>query len=200
MGWLVPLSHATCAVLHIYFQAPRVEKNDFRYKVTSVQIFHDREFNEHCTLAASPCLMRADVTFTIYHGLRLGTSRVIWSPGSVRSRHIFRVWLAAVRCEPNLENIARHATLIGPSPQSGHPNATFPTPYAVMNTPNASQDPQLAMLSQTATTATMTDSAARPLNVTDALTYLDLVKNRFRERPEVYNQFLDIMKEFKGQT
>ena len=56
------------------------------------------------------------------------------------------------------------------------------------------------MLSQTATTPTTGDSAGRPLNVTDALTYLDLVKNRFRERPEVYNQFLDIMKEFKGQT
>lgn len=69
-----------------------------------------------------------------------------------------------------------------------------------MNTPNAGQDPQLVMLSQTATTPTTADSAARPLNVTDALTYLDLVKNRFRERPEVYNQFLDIMKEFKGQT
>ena len=66
-----------------------------------------------------------------------------------------------------------------------------------MNVQSVGQDPQLAMLSQT---ATMTDSAARPLNVTDALTYLDLVKNRFRERPEVYNQFLDIMKEFKGQT
>ena len=66
-----------------------------------------------------------------------------------------------------------------------------------MDVQSVGQDPQLAMLSQT---ATMADSAARPLNVTDALTYLDLVKNRFRERPEVYNQFLDIMKEFKGQT
>jgi paired amphipathic helix protein Sin3a len=69
-----------------------------------------------------------------------------------------------------------------------------------MNAQNAGQDPQLAMLSQTATAPMMADGAARPLNVTDALTYLDLVKNRFRERPEVYNQFLDIMKEFKGQT
>jgi paired amphipathic helix protein Sin3a len=69
-----------------------------------------------------------------------------------------------------------------------------------MSAPNTGQDPQLAMLSQTATTPMTTDSAARPLNVTDALTYLDLVKNRFRERPEVYNQFLDVMKEFKGQT
>lgn len=69
-----------------------------------------------------------------------------------------------------------------------------------MSVQGTGQDPQLAMLSQTAATLTTTDSAARPLNVTDALTYLDLVKNRFRERPEVYNQFLDVMKEFKGQT
>jgi paired amphipathic helix protein Sin3a len=44
-----------------------------------------------------------------------------------------------------------------------------------------------------------TAEGSRPLNVTDALSYLDLVKNKFRERPEVYNQFLDIMKEFKSQ-
>ena len=69
-----------------------------------------------------------------------------------------------------------------------------------MNVQGTGQEPQLAMLSQTATTPTILDSAARPLNVTDALTYLDLVKNRFRERPEVYNQFLDVMKKFKGRT
>ena len=55
----------------------------------------------------------------------------------------------------------------------------------------------------------------RPLNVRDALTYLDQVKVssahlinpasqltcqvQFYERPEVYNRFLDVMKEFKGQ-
>ncbi|ORX34170.1 hypothetical protein BD324DRAFT_636920 [Kockovaella imperatae] len=39
----------------------------------------------------------------------------------------------------------------------------------------------------------------RPLNVRDALSYLDQVKMRFVEQPEVYNRFLDVMKEFKGQ-
>ena len=34
----------------------------------------------------------------------------------------------------------------------------------------------------------------------DALTYLDQVKVRFADQPEVYNKFLDIMKEFKGQV
>ncbi|KAH8111835.1 hypothetical protein DFH11DRAFT_1690122 [Phellopilus nigrolimitatus] len=44
------------------------------------------------------------------------------------------------------------------------------------------------------------DSSARPLNVTDALSYLDAVKTQFVERPDVYNNFLDIMKDFKSQA
>ena len=39
----------------------------------------------------------------------------------------------------------------------------------------------------------------RPLNVSDALSYLDSVKAQFAEQPEVYNKFLDIMKDFKSQ-
>lgn len=39
----------------------------------------------------------------------------------------------------------------------------------------------------------------RPLNVKDALTYLDTVKAKFSSRNDVYNQFLDIMKDFKSQ-
>lgn len=38
------------------------------------------------------------------------------------------------------------------------------------------------------------------LKVEDALSYLDQVKFQFERQPEVYNQFLDIMKEFKSQT
>ncbi|KAI0634768.1 hypothetical protein C8Q77DRAFT_1103995 [Trametes polyzona] len=41
--------------------------------------------------------------------------------------------------------------------------------------------------------------ADRPLNVSDALSYLDQVKMQFSERPDVYNKFLDIMKDFKSQ-
>ncbi|KAI8342641.1 hypothetical protein BC941DRAFT_389690 [Chlamydoabsidia padenii] len=40
----------------------------------------------------------------------------------------------------------------------------------------------------------------RPLNVRDALTYLDQVKIRFSDQPDVYNRFLDIMKDFKSQA
>ncbi|KAG6849975.1 hypothetical protein H0H93_002977 [Arthromyces matolae] len=40
----------------------------------------------------------------------------------------------------------------------------------------------------------------RALNVTDALSYLDAVKMQFQEKPDVYNRFLDIMKDFKSQA
>lgn len=39
----------------------------------------------------------------------------------------------------------------------------------------------------------------RPLNVADALSYLDAVKAQFHDQPDVYNRFLDIMKEFKNE-
>ncbi|KAI8928211.1 hypothetical protein BC831DRAFT_412149 [Entophlyctis helioformis] len=42
--------------------------------------------------------------------------------------------------------------------------------------------------------------AHRPLNVKDALSYLDQVKIQFGDQPEVYNRFLDIMKDFKSQA
>lgn len=40
----------------------------------------------------------------------------------------------------------------------------------------------------------------RPLNVRDALSYLDQVKVKFSDQPDVYNRFLDIMKDFKSQA
>lgn len=36
--------------------------------------------------------------------------------------------------------------------------------------------------------------------VQDALTYLDQVKVQFHDQPDVYNRFLDIMKDFKSQS
>ncbi|WFD35920.1 hypothetical protein MCUN1_002790 [Malassezia cuniculi] len=38
------------------------------------------------------------------------------------------------------------------------------------------------------------------LNVRDALLYLDQVKVQFTDHPDVYNRFLDIMKDFKSQS
>lgn len=40
---------------------------------------------------------------------------------------------------------------------------------------------------------------SRPLDTTDALNYLDAVKEQFHDKPDVYNHFLDIMTDFKGQ-
>lgn len=48
----------------------------------------------------------------------------------------------------------------------------------------------------------MADKADFPLSlpkVEDALSYLDQVKLQFGNQPQVYNDFLDIMKEFKSQ-
>ncbi|KAJ3071498.1 Transcriptional regulatory protein sin3 [Podochytrium sp. JEL0797] len=41
---------------------------------------------------------------------------------------------------------------------------------------------------------------SRSLNVKDALSYLDQVKAQFFNQPDVYNRFLDIMKDFKSQS
>eukprot|EP01031_Cornospumella_fuschlensis_P029903 gene29903-36108_t len=41
---------------------------------------------------------------------------------------------------------------------------------------------------------------ARELKVEDALIYLDQVKMEFSDRPQIYNEFLDIMKNFKNQS
>ncbi|TRM67696.1 paired amphipathic helix [Schizophyllum amplum] len=38
------------------------------------------------------------------------------------------------------------------------------------------------------------------LDVSDALSYLDTVKACFRDRPEVYREFLDAMKDLKNQS
>jgi paired amphipathic helix protein Sin3a len=40
----------------------------------------------------------------------------------------------------------------------------------------------------------------RQLKVEDALAYLDQVKMKFEKQPQIYNKFLDIMKEFKAQS
>jgi len=50
------------------------------------------------------------------------------------------------------------------------------------------------------TPATIVSPQEGPLNVKDALSYLELVKVKFSDQPDVYNRFLDIMKEFKSQS
>lgn len=45
---------------------------------------------------------------------------------------------------------------------------------------------------------TFLDSGTRTLDVKDALSYLEMVKVKFSNQPDVYNQFLDILKDFKS--
>lgn len=69
----------------------------------------------------------------------------------------------------------------------GLPGPPSPTHDADMPKPSTPRPP-------------LPDQNTRPLNVTDALSYLDAVKVQFQDKPEVYNQFLDIMKDFKSQV
>ena len=52
---------------------------------------------------------------------------------------------------------------------------------------------------QMAPSGTPAPNGQQPI-LNDALSYLDQVKVRFVDQPDVYNQFLDIMKDFKSQT
>ncbi|ORZ23387.1 hypothetical protein BCR42DRAFT_447079 [Absidia repens] len=79
-------------------------------------------------------------------------------------------------------------------------------PLSVPTRPSTSADTSSATATKTTPsqqTETANTSAStpgyRPLNVKDALAYLDQVKVRFGDRPDVYNRFLDIMKDFKHQ-
>jgi paired amphipathic helix protein Sin3a len=69
---------------------------------------------------------------------------------------------------------------------------TSPPPPPQVSTPGFQSTPQPQPQPQP-------QSSYRPLNVKDALTYLDQVKVQFQDRPDVYNKFLDIMKDFKSQ-
>lgn len=85
------------------------------------------------------------------------------------------------------------------APHSGKPQAIQPMSaggHSQMRTkgsspPSAPQGP---------TQQQSPGSSFQRLKVEDALSYLDLVKYRFGEKPQVYNDFLDIMKEFKSQS
>ncbi|KAI9508370.1 hypothetical protein F5148DRAFT_1013734 [Russula earlei] len=73
------------------------------------------------------------------------------------------------------------ATSAKPEPaatENGNGNSALPASNSVQNNGNGNN---------------------RPLNVTDALSYLDAVKVQFHDKPDVYNHFLDIMKDFKSQ-
>jgi paired amphipathic helix protein Sin3a len=67
------------------------------------------------------------------------------------------------------------------------------TEFAVAHAPGAAPPAPIAA----APAAAM--DGPRPLNVIDALSYLDAIKAQFVDRPDVYERFLEIMKDFKSQ-
>ncbi|KAI0313378.1 hypothetical protein OF83DRAFT_558985 [Amylostereum chailletii] len=105
--------------------------------------------------------------------------------------------------DPALQELESQPVLAAPA---GPPPAPYPD-HPLEPPPLVSEDPDYPM-NGTAPTAetlhTMADAQTtaneRQLNVNDALTYLDAVKAQFNDRPDVYNVFLDIMKEFKSQV
>jgi paired amphipathic helix protein Sin3a len=95
------------------------------------------------------------------------------------------------------------------SPPPDHRSPTPPIDYVMQPTKTATPDafkqppPTTSMEPTAPGTSANTNGAQngyRPLNVKDALSYLDQVKVQFSEHPEVYNKFLDIMKDFKSQA
>jgi hypothetical protein len=78
------------------------------------------------------------------------------------------------------------------------------------NTRTASSTPKIRQRSRSLTPKTgypdlaptmqKTPEMGGPLNVTHALMYLEAVKVQFQDKPDVYNHFLDIMRDFKSQV
>ena len=64
----------------------------------------------------------------------------------------------------------------------------------------ASQPAQTFMPNPSPTPATAQLAHGQQPILNDALSYLDQVKIRFSDQPDVYNKFLDIMKDFKSQA
>lgn len=97
-----------------------------------------------------------------------------------------------------LGHAAASGVLPTAGPPPGHnmnpnalPSVVDPTrPYSPPRTPMADETPAPSPSSP----------GSRPLNVKDALSYLEMVKVKFQDKPEVYNHFLDIMKDFKSQA
>ncbi|GAA5841758.1 hypothetical protein JCM3766R1_005173 [Sporobolomyces carnicolor] len=78
---------------------------------------------------------------------------------------------------------------------------TYPQPPSRPAVPAAQPAPAPPMQTPAPAAAQQAGNAAlRPLNVRDALQYLDRVKQQFANEYEVYDQFLTIMKDFKTQN
>ena len=96
----------------------------------------------------------------------------------------------------------------GPFTNGTRPSETSPRAFAQHVPPTLAQQQQMLGFANannagqqqvpTGLAASLSQGGQQPI-LTDALSYLDQVKVRFVDQPDVYNQFLDIMKEFKSQ-
>eukprot|EP00047_Mylnosiga_fluctuans_P012588 m.27016 g.27016 ORF g.27016 m.27016 type:complete len:1120 (+) comp4360_c0_seq1:36-3395(+) len=100
-----------------------------------------------------------------------------------------------------------------PAPQMAEPVVAAPPQPLAEPVPAAAAPPSITVpattmtqLAPAVTAATVAGNGTPPqapyqrLKVEDALSYLDQVKLQFGNQPHVYNQFLEIMKEFKSQS
>jgi len=103
---------------------------------------------------------------------------------------------------PTAETDAEPAVPPAPSPHppADTPSVSAPTPIVTApDSPPTERQDKLEPAAQLPS-ENLNGGIDRQLNVTDALSYLDAVKVQFHERPDVYNVFLDIMKDFKSQV
>ncbi|CAN9506629.1 unnamed protein product [Ophioblennius macclurei] len=93
-----------------------------------------------------------------------------------------------------------------PQSTSGHGHNNNTAPHVGPHPHNLAVQPQSAAVVQghahppAPMTSTQGQQQFQRLKVEDALSYLDQVKLQFGNQPQVYNDFLDIMKEFKSQS
>ncbi|CAF2052224.1 unnamed protein product [Rotaria magnacalcarata] len=98
---------------------------------------------------------------------------------------------------PNPSSRPSPSTIISNIQNSSSPVNLFANLAGGFLPPNTTSTNNNNINSSTANQGQLTSSR---LKVEDALNYLDKVKNQFALQPQVYNQFLDIMKEFKSQS
>lgn len=83
--------------------------------------------------------------------------------------------------------------------QSGNASSTLPQTYGPPPIQGSSVPQPYQIQASPALVQQQIANGQQPI-LNDALSYLDQVKVRFSDQPDVYNRFLDIMKDFKSQA
>ncbi len=66
--------------------------------------------------------------------------------------------------------------------------------------PSQLAQPPSVTQSTSSLASTGTQGSTAPPQLNDAFAYLDKVRNEFADQPEIYNKFLQTMREFKANT